>query len=731
MKEVEESMKPERFKRTKSVMASSAIALLVAALVMGISSLVLGSKSASSEHLGFGLTSGSSSFTITGTAYTTPSGAYPAATCSGTPAPLSPDVTRCVVFSVHDNLKANITVTGITTALDTTNYPAPPADCTGTNLVLPNFSGSLNVTGGGDATTPGEPMELKNDGAPQNDCKNLTYHFVYSGSASYAEIYGTSTGVASSSSPSTAGQSVTYTATVTASATAGQDTVPSSPTGTVTFEDNGATLCNSVPVSSTGNTTATAPCTVNYTTPAGSPHSITASYVNTDGNFTGSNGSLSQPVTSGSTPTRSSLTSSPNPSAFGTPVTFTDTVSASPGTPGGTVTFYDCTTTTCSTKTPLGTRTLNGSGKTIYSTSSLPVGTTHVEAVYGASGNDLGSASDVVSQVVKALSTTSSLASSPNPSAFGTPVNFTDTVSASSGTPGGTVTFYDCTTTCSTKSPLGTRMLNGSGKATYSTSSLPVGTTHVEAVYGASGNDLGSTSNVASQTVLGVPSVCSGGRYGTYILGHPALPVINGTNGNDLLYAFGGNYRVNGFAGSDCIVAGNGTNVLMDGDGNDGVTAGDGSDSAVLGNGNDTVTAGNGRDSVQAGNGRDVVTLGGGSGDVVNLGDGTDSIALGNGSGGHVVVGDGSDTITVGSGSYNDVSLGRGTDAVSIRGTHDDIEGGAGNETVYLGSGSYNSYSGQAHHTNVCHLPAPPPSYHGSAATYYHDTIANCTVVSP
>ncbi len=170
-------MKPERFKRTKSVMASSAIALLVAALVMGVSSLVLGSKSASSEHLGFGLTSGSSSFTITGTAYTTPSGAYPAAGCSGTPAPLSPDVTRCVVFSVHDNLNANITVTGITTALDTTNYPAPPADCAGTNLVLPTFSGSINVTGGGDATSPGEPMELKNNGAPQNDCENLTYHY--------------------------------------------------------------------------------------------------------------------------------------------------------------------------------------------------------------------------------------------------------------------------------------------------------------------------------------------------------------------------------------------------------------------------------------------------------------------------------------------------------------------------------------------------------------------------
>ena len=86
-----------------------------------------------------------------------------------------------MVFSVHNNLKATISVQSITTALDTTNYPAPPADCSGTNLVLPTFSGSFNVTGGGDATSPGVPIELKDNGAPQTDCENYTYHFVYTG----------------------------------------------------------------------------------------------------------------------------------------------------------------------------------------------------------------------------------------------------------------------------------------------------------------------------------------------------------------------------------------------------------------------------------------------------------------------------------------------------------------------------------------------------------------------
>ena len=59
------------------------------------------------------------------------------------------------------------------------------------------------------------------------------------------------------------------------------------------------------------------------------------------------------------------------------------------------------------------------------------MGTTYVEAVYGASGNYVGSTSNVVAQVVNTLATTSVLTSSPNPSTYGSSVTFTDTVSAS------------------------------------------------------------------------------------------------------------------------------------------------------------------------------------------------------------------------------------------------------------------------------------------------------------
>ena len=508
----------------------------------------------------------------------------------------------------------------------------------------------------------------------------------------------TSTSLTSAPNPSSFGSSVTFTATVSAAS--------GTPGGTVTFYNCTTNTCGTKTSLGTGTLGSGKATYATSALPVGTTY-VEAIY-GASGNDAGSTSNVvSQVVNAISTST--SLTSAPNPSSFGFSVTFTATVSAASGTPGGTVTFYNCTTNTCGTKTSLGTGTL-GSGKATYATSALPVGTTYVEAIYGASGNDAGSTSNVVSQVVNAISTSTSLTSAPNPSSFGTSVTFTATVSAASGTPGGTVTFYNCTTnTCGTKTSLGTGTL-GSGKATYATSALPVGTTYVEAIYGASGNDAGSTSNVVSQVVLNVPSVCASGGYNDVITGTPANPFLYGTNDNDLIYAFGASYWINGLAGNDCIDSGDGNNVIFDGNGNDGVAAGNGSDSVILGNGSDQVSLGNGSDGV-------------------NIGDGNDTVTVGSGSDSGITVGNGNDTATIGTGSYNDVNLGSGTDTVTIQGSHDDIDGGAGNEMIYLGSGTYNSYSGQAHHTNVCHLPV----YNGKAGTAaeYHDTITNCTVVSP
>jgi hypothetical protein len=89
------------------------------------------------------------------------------------------------------------------------------------------------------------------------------------------------------------------------------------------------------------------------------------------------------------------------------------------------------------------------------------------------------------------------LTSSANPSVSGQSVTFTATVSPATGTgtPTGTVTFKDGTTT------LGTGTLNGSGVATFSTTTLAVGTHSITAVYAGDTNFAASTSSAVSQVV--------------------------------------------------------------------------------------------------------------------------------------------------------------------------------------------------------------------------------------
>ena len=99
-------------------------------------------------------------------------------------------------------------------------------------------------------------------------------------------------------------------------------------------------------------------------------------------------------VNASATATATTLTSSPNPSIHKQTVTFTAVVTSSAGTPpdGDTVSFIKG-------KTVLGTRTLNG-GSASFSTSTLPVGTAAVTAVYAGDFNFVASTSNTVEQVV-------------------------------------------------------------------------------------------------------------------------------------------------------------------------------------------------------------------------------------------------------------------------------------------------------------------------------------------
>lgn len=107
--------------------------------------------------------------------------------------------------------------------------------------------------------------------------------------------------------------------------------------------------------------------------------------------------------------------------------------------------------------------------------------------------------------------TTSVLQSSTNPSASGQPVTFTDTVCGA--TPTGSVTFADGGTT------LGTGALapgggSGCSQATFTTSSLAVGSHSITATY--SGDSKNAASSAAlTQTVTGVPVPLAGASDGT------------------------------------------------------------------------------------------------------------------------------------------------------------------------------------------------------------------------
>ena len=189
------------------------------------------------------------------------------------------------------------------------------------------------------------------------------------------------------------------------------------------------------------------------------------------------------------TATTTTLSSSPNPSTYGQAVTFTAEVTSKAGAPpdGETVSFMKGTTV-------LGTGALSG-GSASFTTSTLKVGTNSIKAVYGGDSNFAGSTSKAVSQVVDKATTTTTLASSQNPSNFGQSVTFTATVAPqSSGTPTGTVTFNNGST------KLETVPLSG-GVAHYTTTKLAVGTETIKAVYNGSTSFTTSTSNALSQAV--------------------------------------------------------------------------------------------------------------------------------------------------------------------------------------------------------------------------------------
>jgi autotransporter-associated beta strand protein len=282
------------------------------------------------------------------------------------------------------------------------------------------------------------------------------------------------------------GQSITLTATVMPGTGSG------TPTGSVAFlaSINGSSVSLG---SATLNASGVATLTTTQLT-AGTD-TITATYSGDTTYGTSTSGSVAVVVSQASS--TAALTASPSPSVVGQPVTLTATISAqSPGsgTPTGTVQFYDGSTA-------LGSAVTVTSGVAVYTTTSLPVGTDSITAVYSGDTNFNTSTSQAVNVVVtQATATVSISTSNSNPFALQS-ITLTAIVSAPPGssTPTGTVTFQT-----SDGTTLGTATLS-SGAATLTTSSLPIGQQSITAVYSGSTSFLTATSPALS-IVDGHPS---------------------------------------------------------------------------------------------------------------------------------------------------------------------------------------------------------------------------------
>jgi hypothetical protein len=290
------------------------------------------------------------------------------------------------------------------------------------------------------------------------------------------------------------GQPVTFTATVTANAPGA-----GIPTGTVLFEINGANILGGpvalTPLADGSGSSATSPA-ISSLTPG--TYAATAIYSG-DVDFINSTDTLNQIVNPASTST--ALTASPSPAVFGQPVTLTATVNptgAGAGLPTGTVDFYDGATLLGASAVQV----VGGSEQASLPGLHLSVGGHSFTAVYLGEYDYAGSTSSVVSDTVSVIGTTTTVASSLNPSTYGASVTFTATVTPASNAgpgPSGTATFSDGATV------LGTAPVVASGStftATLSETNFAVGTHQITVSYsGAADYSGSSTASALAQVV--------------------------------------------------------------------------------------------------------------------------------------------------------------------------------------------------------------------------------------
>jgi len=420
------------------------------------------------------------------------------ATVAGTSGPNSP--LAIVAVGVAEPL--NSTTTTVTAAPDPSLFGQPvvftvqvttgagTGALTGTVTITDNFAGNsvtlasgLAVSASGTATFSIATLPVGAHlvtAAYSGDSSHSPSSSTDNGVAPWNQIVEeqTSVGLTTTVNPSLVGQSVTFTATVTAPDGGGL-----MPDGTVSFLDGAITLF-------TGQLNAGV---ITFTTSAltNGLHSITAVY----------SGDISREIL-GETSTAINqdvqqmaaitVATSASPSNYGTPVTFTATiVSSATVAAGGTVNFYDA-------NIKIGSGTLSGSSPDVaqFTTAALAVGTHSITVAYGGDTYNTAANSVALTQVVDQTVTSDAIAASPIPGIAGTAetITATATVISGAGTPTGLVTFTSGTTV------LGTATLSATGIASISPILGP-GSYSIIATYAGDADDGGSKSPPLALTV--------------------------------------------------------------------------------------------------------------------------------------------------------------------------------------------------------------------------------------
>ncbi len=120
------------------------------------------------------------------------------------------------------------------------------------------------------------------------------------------------------------------------------------------------------------------------------------------------------------------------------------------------------------------------------------------------------------------------------------------------------------------------------------------GTDGRDAIYGYGGND-------TLYAVDGDGNRLYGGKGDDVLYGGDGRDYLSGGDGNDRLYGYGGDDVLNGGKGDDRLFGGDGNDILTGGYGDDYLSGGDGDDKLYGGDGNDVLNGGTGDDHLTGG----------------------------------------------------------------------------------------------------------------------------------